>query len=62
MSPFSFTMKKHLRLGNIWKRSLSWVMVAHTFDASTWEAEEDGSLEFKTSLACRVSSRTAKAT
>ena len=37
-------------------------MVAHTFDPSTWEAEGDGSLDFKANLVYRVSSRTAMAT
>jgi hypothetical protein len=37
-------------------------MVAHSFNPSTQEAEASGSLEFKTSLVCRVSSRTVRAT
>jgi hypothetical protein len=37
-------------------------MVAHTFNAHTWGAEADVSLEFKASLVYRVSSRTARAT
>ena len=38
-------------------------MVVHTFNPSTWEAEEGADFcEFKASLVYRVSSRTAKAT
>ena len=39
-----------------------WLVVAHTFDPSTQEAEVDKASEFKASLGCRVSSRTARAT
>ena len=38
------------------------VVVAHTFSPSTWEAEADGSLEFKASLVYRVSCRAARTT
>lgn len=34
----------------------------HTFDPSTWEAKFGGSVEFKTSLIFRVSSRTVRTT
>jgi hypothetical protein len=36
-------------------------IVVHTFNPSTWESEAEGS-EFKASLVCRVSSRTARTT
>jgi hypothetical protein len=38
------------------------VVVAHTFNPSTWEAEAGGFLKFKASLVYRVSSRRARAT
>jgi hypothetical protein len=41
---------------------MSGVVVVHTFNPSTWEAEAGGSLEFEASLVYRVSSRTARAT
>jgi hypothetical protein len=37
------------------------VVVAHTFNPSTWEAEAGGFLEFETSLVYIVSSRRARA-
>jgi hypothetical protein len=36
-------------------------MVAHAFNPSTWEVEEDRSLEFEASLVYKVNSRTARA-
>ena len=39
-----------------------WVMEARASNSSTWEAEADGSYEFKTSLVYTASSRTAKDT
>jgi hypothetical protein len=44
------------------QQKMSWAVVAHTFNPSTWEAEAGGFLEFKASLVYRVSSRTARAT
>jgi hypothetical protein len=42
---------------------LSWVVVAHAFNPSTWETESDGSLlSCKASLVYRLNSRTARAT
>jgi hypothetical protein len=38
------------------------VVLVHTFNPSTWEAEAGGSLEFEASLVYRASSRTARAT
>jgi hypothetical protein len=38
------------------------VVVAHTFNPSTWEAETGRSLEFEASLVYRVRSRTARNT
>jgi hypothetical protein len=44
-------------------KKLSWAVVAHIFNASTWEAEAERSfLEFEASLVYRVSSRRARAT
>ena len=44
--------------------SVSWAVVAHAFNPSTWEAEAGGSpsSEFEASLVYRASSRTARAT
>jgi hypothetical protein len=41
------------------KSETCWAVVAHAFNASTWEAEADIS-EFEASLVYRVSSRTAR--
>lgn len=44
----------------ILKAFQNWMVVAHTFNPSIWETE--GSLEVKTSLVSRISSRTARET
>jgi hypothetical protein len=44
------------------KKRFSQVVVVHTFNPSSQEAEESRSLEFEASLVYRGSSRTAKAT
>ena len=36
------------------------MVVAHTFNPSTWEVEAGGSLEFEVSLIYKVSSRTVR--
>ena len=43
------------------KEKKSWVVVAHAFNCSTWEAEADRSLLIQGSLAYKVSSKTARA-
>ena len=43
-------------------KSHGWVMVVHTFNPSTGRQRQENLCEFKASLVCRVSSRTARAT
>ena len=44
------------------KETLSWVVVAHAFNASTQEAETEDLCEFKVTLVNRMSSKTVKVT
>jgi hypothetical protein len=41
---------------------MSWAVVVHAFNPSTWVAETGGFSDFDISLVYRVSSRTARAT
>ena len=56
----------HKARGKRYKRSVTmahWVVMAHVFNARTWEAEETDLCEFKASLVYSASSRTgSKAT
>jgi hypothetical protein len=57
-SEVSFKSLDHCLL----KKYISWAVVVHTFNLSTWEAEGCESPKFRASLVYRVSSRTARAT